>query len=107
LELLNRHRSNDPVLWLTSKHGTPLWRYEEGHRKDLAGASWQKRKLPVPLKAFRSISATLIEGHETYARYSGYFLGHSPVSVREKNYAPPSTVVFDKVLDWLREQIVG
>ena len=62
-------------------------------------------EVKIPLKAFRSIAATLLESHETYGRYKGHFLGHSPKSIADKHYAAPSPELFDQAVNWLRRQI--
>ena len=55
--------------------------------KDLIRLAWQrtKPKPAIPLKAFRSISATLLESHASYGRYKTHFLGHSPKSIADKH----------------------
>jgi hypothetical protein len=63
-----------------------------------------KTRFAYPLKLFRKTSATIIESHEHFGRYVGYFLGHSPRSLAERHYAAPSPELFDKIIKWLGEQ---
>jgi integrase len=108
IALLAKYRSDHPDLALTSTTGTPLYesRFEgdDEVKKDLIGNQWRKRGFAIPLKAFRSISATLIEGHKEYGRHLEYFLGHAPSSIARRNYAAPPQALFDKLIDWLGEQ---
>lgn len=109
LVLLKKWRSNHPELVLLTKTGTPLYteRFKGGKAiiGDLIGKQWRRQKVSIPLKAFRSIGATVIESHENYGRYKEFFLGHSPKSLASKHYAPPSIELFAKILDWLHGQI--
>jgi integrase len=110
LALLKNHWSAHPELALTSKDNTPLWTASvEGDRtprKDLILKQWQKAKPGIPLKALRSISATLLESHETYGRYVPHFLGHSPKTIAARHYAAPSQGLFDEALRWLHDQLL-
>jgi hypothetical protein len=63
-----------------------------------------KTRFAYPLKLFRKTSATIIESHEHFGRYVGYFLGHAPRSLAERHYAAPSPELFDKIIKWLGEQ---
>lgn len=104
--LLREHRSTDAVLFLTSEDDTPLWesRLEddgETPTKDLIYQQFKRAKAGITVKAFRSISATMIESHELYGRYKSHFLGHSPKSLADKNYAAPSGELFDRIMSWL------
>jgi integrase len=111
LALLHKHWAPEGDVVLCSIRGTPLYssRFEGGQirRKDLIVKAWKKEKPAIPLKAFRSISATLIEAHESYGRYKGHFLGHSPRGVADRHYAAPSGKLFDRIVLWLREQVLG
>jgi integrase len=111
LELLKHHQSCHPELFLTSMSGTPLWECrfegEEVRRKDMIVQQWRRAKVALPLKAFRSIAATILESHEAYGRYVAHFLGHSPKSMADKHYAAPSQELFDKIMGWLHEQLFG
>jgi integrase len=103
VELLREHWSEHPSLVLTSANGTPLWT----HRKDLVIQQWKRHGVPIRLKAFRSIGATVLETHPHYGRYKGHYLGHSPRSLADKHYAAPSGELFDSALTWLRRRVLG
>lgn len=111
LELLREHQSSHPELFLTGMTGAALWecRYEgkEARGKDMIVQQWRRAKVAVPLKAFRSISSTLIETHAMYGRYVIHFLGQSPKGVAYKNYVAPSQELFDAIMLWLRGQLFG
>lgn len=111
LRLMRRLQADHPTLFLTSSDNTSLWESrQEGDKtphKDLVSKQWKKKKLPLPLKAFRSISATMLEKHAHYGRYLSHFLGHSPKSIRDKHYAAPSQELFDTIMTWLRAEILG
>ncbi len=108
-QLIKECLSDDPELALTSSDGTPLYNSRfEGmgtRKKDLLALAWKRANVTIPLKAFRSISATLLESHPIYGRYKGHFLGHSPKSIADKHYAAPSPELFDQAVGWLRDQI--
>lgn len=111
VELLRACMSSDPVIFLTSMDGTPLWesRYEGDAtpQKDLIYQQFKRGKVPIPHKAFRSIGAAEIETHEHFGRYKIHFLGHSPKSIVDKHYAPPSPELFDQIMLWLRGRVFG
>jgi integrase len=114
LALLGRFQSNHPGLFLVSMKGTPLVStvYDsegEAHLKDMVVQQWRRyaADLPIKLKNFRSIGATLLEEHPVYGRYASHFLGHSPKTIAGKHYVAPSQKNFDEALDWLRGQIVS
>jgi integrase len=62
-----------------------------------------KRKLDFvkPLKLLRKTSASLLDEQPEFGRYTGYFLGHAPRSVRDKHYVSPSQDRFDDAVAWL------
>jgi hypothetical protein len=107
--LLKECISDHPELALTSSDGTSLYssRFEAGgtRKKDLLSKAWRVADVEIPLKAFRSIGATLLESHETYGRYKSHFLGHSPKTIADRHYAAPSQELFDRAINWLRRQI--
>jgi integrase len=109
VRLLRKHQSTHPELFLTNMRGNPLLgtRIEEGKSKryDMVVQQWRRAKVEIPLKAFRSISATLLESHEIYGRCSSLFLGHSPRSIKERHYAAPPQQLFDQAMEWLRTQL--
>ena len=115
LALLDRFKSDDPELWFVTERGTPLvtgW-IEDGkpRKKDLISNTWQNwkaiHKCPIPLCKFRSVAATALESHPHYGRYTSYFLGHSPISLKDRHYAAPSQAVFDEALEWLRGELIA
>jgi integrase len=109
VEALKAEWSADAVLVLTSADGTPMYssRYEGGRtpQKDLITQQWKRARLRIPLKAFRSIAATVLESHHHYGRYKSHFLGHTPKTVADKNYAAPSQELFDEIMTWLRSEL--
>jgi len=64
----------------------------------------RKLKFKKPLKLLRKTSASLLDEHETYGRYTGHFLGHAPRSIRDKHYVVPSSARFDEAVTWLGQQ---
>jgi hypothetical protein len=93
-----------------SLKGTPLWRrLDNGKtaRTDPIGQQRRLARLPIPLKALRSIGATILESHPHYGRYKLHYLGHSPRAVADRNYASPSRELFDEIILWLREQVLA
>jgi integrase len=110
-ELLDKYPSNHPEFVLTSSTGTPLWIAEvvngKKHKTNLINQQWIRGKVTIPLKAFRSISATLLESHPEHARYTSHFLGHSAKSLKDKHYAAVSQERFDAALMWLRSAVLG
>ena len=112
LDLLRRFQSSHADLFLVSMKGTPLVStvYDtdgNAHLKDMVVQQWRRyaAELPIKLKNFRSIGATLLEEHPVYGRYTSHFLGHSPRTVASKHYVAPSQEIFDEALDWLRGRI--
>jgi integrase len=107
--LLRKHQSTHPELFLTNMRGNPLCgtRIEDGKAKryDMVVQQWRRKKPDIPLKAFRSISASLIESHEIYGRVTSLFLGHSPKSIKDKHYSAPPQNLLDDALNWLYEKI--
>jgi integrase len=118
--LLEQYAKGDhPEYVLTSLTGSCLWTRHINERgkevkKNLITMQWKRGRgegratfLPIPIKALRSVGATLLESHETYARYVQMYLGHSPRSIAERHYAAPSREGFDQAVNWLREQVLG
>jgi integrase len=110
--LLRRYRSGQATVLLTES-GKPFLRKElrygrlakaDNIRSNFAHV--QKRlKFRKSLKLLRKTAATLLESHETYARFTSHFLGHSPRSIKDRHYAAPSRALFDAALLWLGEQL--
>lgn len=115
--LLNQWQSDHEELVLTGSTGTPLVvrRIVKGKvkRKDLVSLQWRRgrgekraTKPPIPLKALRSVAASLLESHSVYGRCTTLFLGHSPTSIKDKHYAAPPQELFDEAITWLRNRLV-
>lgn len=99
--------SKDKTYVLTSSVGTVLWKSwvdATGKRKknDLITQQWKRTKRAgkpwFNLKNFRSIGATVIGDSKEFGRYYHHFLGHSPTSMGDKHYVPPSQVLFDEIM---------
>jgi hypothetical protein len=111
LKLLAKYKSVHPTLWLTSKSGTKLLENRldpDGtvKQKDLIYLQWKRKakNCPIPLSKFRSVGTALL-GDGPYRGVTLHYLGHSPKTVKDIFYEPPSQRVFDKALDWLHEQL--
>jgi hypothetical protein len=111
LELIEQFRSSHPTLVLTTSTGTPLVEYrQEGDQtpcKDMIGKMWRRHKVPIPLSAFRSISATALESHDIFSRHTDRFLGHSEKDFKLKWYAAPAGESFEAAMVWLRGKVLG
>lgn len=110
--LLRKFKATHPVWMLTSKDNTPLYESRQNDdgttpKKDLVSKQWKRIPLPMPFKAFRTIGATLIESHPVYGRFTSYYLGHSPKSIKDKHYAAPGADIFNEAMDWLRGEVLG
>jgi integrase len=65
----------------------------------------RRLKFRKPLKLLRKTVATLLESHPTYGRFTAFFLGHAPQSVKDRHYAQPSQELFDEAMTWLGQQL--
>ena len=103
-ELLKANLSKHETFVLTSMRNTVLWNsYLDpvtGKRKknDLITQQWARAKSEIALSSFRSIGATIIGDHVQYGRYHHHYLGHSPTSIADKHYVPPSQELFDEIM---------
>jgi integrase len=117
--LLEQHRQTSGALVLRTKSGQP-WltkRQTEGkfNRTDNTKSVYRhlqsRSGVSKPIKLLRKTSASLLDTHPSYGRYAGYFLAHSPTTIRDKSYVTPSQDQFDAALAWLGaqygEQITG
>jgi len=100
-----------PTLVLTGQTGEALWTSRQEAdgstpQKDMLSQQWKRAKIAIPHKAFRSISATRLESHSVYGRFTEMFLGHSPKTIKDRHYAAPSQELFNQALEWLREDIL-
>jgi hypothetical protein len=110
-DLLKQYRAKQGDLVLLTKSGQP-WitqRVTNGvfNRTDNTKSVYRHLQdfvsQPKPIKLLRKTSASLLETHPTYGRYVGYFLAHSPRTVRDKSYVVPSQDQFDAATKWLGE----
>ena len=111
-ELLKQHRQSEGDLVLRTKSGQP-WlnkRVVNGvfNRTDNTKSVYRhlvdRTGLDKQIKGLRKTSSSLLDTHPTYGRYAGYFLAHSPTTVRDKSYVKPSQDQFDAALAWLGTQ---
>jgi integrase len=111
-ELLKKYRSDDPEIALLTEAGNRWVSKEliEGRLRKADNIAscyvWLKKKTGTkkPLKLIRKTSATIIEGHVEFGRYKSHFLGHSPRTIADRNYAAPNMTLFDKIVEWLGQQ---
>ncbi len=107
--LLKKFRSNHPDLVLVTENGAKMYLQEivDGKLKfkDQFGVQWKRNNVPISLKMFRKIGATMLQNHPVFGRYVQFYLGHSPKSVAEIHYAPPSDILFFEALKWLEKEI--
>jgi integrase len=106
--LLKKYRSGAARVLLTES-GLPYVRKEWAGGKLVKADGFTsnyahlKRRLcfTKPMKLLRKTSASLLESHEVYGRFTGMFLGHAPATMREKHYAAPPQNLFDEAIHWL------
>jgi site-specific recombinase XerD len=112
INLLKKYLSKHETYVLSSKTNTPLWEAwidENGNpkKKDLIVVQWRRRKHKIGMKEFRSIGATIIgdEKEKGYGRYVSHYLGHSPKTLADKHYVPPSDELFDEILAYVGREL--
>jgi len=112
IKLLKKYLSQHDTFVLTSMTNTPLWEAwidENGlpKKKDLIVVQWRRREHKIGLKEFRSIGATVIgdEKEKGYGRYVGHYLGHSPKTLADKHYVPPSDELFDEIMAYVGKEL--
>ena len=106
--LLKEHRSGrDPVLltrsgrpYIRPVSGSDMWAVPYAALRERVG-------IPKPMKLLRKTSASLLESHEVYGRFTSLFLGHSPRSMKDRHYTAPPQVLFDAAVVWLGEKLGG
>jgi integrase len=111
-ELLQQHRSDsDEYTLLTKSGGRWLVDYLEGterHKADNIATKYyhlkKKLKFFKPLKLIRKTSASIIERHDVYGRYTDHFLGHTPRDMAERHYVVKDPTLFDRAVEWLGQQ---
>lgn len=115
LDLLLKHRSDDKERVLVNENGQPLRNRRmrpngtttnfDNIRKAYDRLTKKlKIKKPKTLKQIRNTSTSILETHDTFARYAPHFLGHAPQSISEIHYIKPSEEQFDRAIQWLGEQ---
>jgi integrase len=110
--LLKKHRSGSECVLLTAR-GSPLIRktLEDGKfvAYDMLASYYNRMKKPEgfrkPMKLLRKTSASLLESHEVYGRFTSLFLGHAPSSMKDRHYAAPPQALFDEAVQWLGDQL--
>jgi len=110
-DLLRQYRSGTPRVLLTES-GKPFLRKElvngrlvksDNIRSNFSHVR-KRLKFSKSLKLLRKTSATLLESHETYGRFTQHFLGHAPRTIAARHYAAPSQDLFDEAVGWLARQ---
>lgn len=105
LDLLKQHKSNKGERVLLADDGKPLVINDLDERRDMVAASLKPFIKGMPqIKKLRATSASMLEQHPEYGRYTTYFLGHSPSGTAARHYVLPSEEQFKKALEWLRLQ---
>ncbi len=111
VELLRRYISTDPVMALlttTEKKWVRKELDENGKltKSDNIATNMQhlrkKTGVKKSLKHFRKTSATQLKGEPRFRGIEVFFLGHSPQSIADKNYAKESQTLLNEAIDWLR-----
>jgi len=116
ITVMKEYQSDHPELWFLTEDGLPLKESKivedrESQWSALA-RQWGRWKsnghVPEkPQKGLRKTSATAIEA--TYPGWEETFLGHAPTSIAGKHYVVKDgqpNPEFDKIMDWLREQVM-
>lgn len=106
LALLKEYRSGTDRV-LVTKSGGPFLRKDTG--SDMFARLYEDLRervgIPKPMKLLRKTSASLLESHEVYGRFTSLFLGHSPRSMKDRHYAAPPQELFDAAIVWLGERL--
>jgi integrase len=109
--LLKQYRSGaDRVLLTTS--GRPFLRqsFKDGklYRVDCFVGTFNRLKKRLrfkkSMKQLRKTSASMLESHPVYGRFTSLFLGHAPASIKDRHYADVPQTLFDEAVRWLGEQ---
>ena len=109
--LLKQYRSGSERVLLT-KSGLPFVRKEMVDGKSKRADSFRSLYLALaralafdkPMKELRKTSASLLESHKDYGRFTSLFLGHAPTTIKDKHYAAPPQTLFDEAVLWLGKQ---
>ncbi len=110
--LLQKYRSGKERVLLTQSGKPYTQRRLVGDKvRAVDSFGWMLRKLckrcrvNKKLKGLRKTVATLLESHTTYGRCTSLFLGHSPKSMKDKQYAAPPQKLFDQAVTWLGQKL--
>ncbi len=106
LQLLKNHRSSHAELCLTTGTGGPLWLRGEKRKDEIYQAFKRCKNMSITPKQLRAGGATLLDDHEVYGRFVTHYLANSPRGVADRNYKAPSQQQFDKLVEWLRVQVM-
>jgi integrase len=99
--------AGNPIIREKMKDGRPVRsdsaaEYFEGLRKRM------KKVMPSfdgTFKGVRKMAAQMLEGHKTYARFVGHFLGHASRDMAHQHYTPHDQALFDRAVMWLGKQL--
>jgi integrase len=109
--LLKQYRSGaDRVLVTANGNPLVLKRIVDGKPtgSDVVATCFARFKARIgfkkSMKQLRKTASTMLDSHETYARFSTLFLGHAPTSMKDKHYSDPPQNRFDEAVLWLGQQ---
>src|SRR5579884_3377101 len=109
--LLKQYRSGQENVLLTKSGKTYLRQAHEGGKlvsRDIIAGSFRQlcKRLGFKkqMKQLRKTSATMLESHPVYGRFTSFFLGHAPASLKDRHYARPDQALFDEAVNWLGQQ---
>jgi integrase len=109
---LKKHRSGKESVLLTKTGKTYLRQAHEGGKlvsRDIIAGSFRQlcKRLDFTkqMKQLRKTSATMLESHPVYGRFTSHFLGHAPATIKERHYAKPDQALFDEAVLWLGQQL--
>jgi len=112
--LLVEHEAKNNELLLTTTVNTALWmdclRNGKRSAKRMIGKQYRDQRTKLNKKNWgtlddlRKTSVSKFDEHDSYARYSQYFAGHSPKGTTDKFYRKPSQKQFDLAVLWLGSQ---
>ncbi len=116
IAVLEECQSNHPELWFLTEDGLPLKSSEIVDDRESKWSAlskqwtgWKKSgHVPKkPQKGLRKTGATAIEA--TFPGWEQTYLGQAPTTIAGKHYVVKEGQVnpeFDKIIDWLREQVM-
>jgi len=59
----------------------------------------------IPLSHFKKVSATALKSDNRFARFTDYFLGHTPKTIADQHYGPESDEPFFEALEFVHDRI--